>query len=219
MAMRYTTQAIVCLAGDLAQVAQALQQKRVIEGDLAKTISGTRQIAATVHYHPNLNGLPNFFRTRDDGTGGFRLIIVGHGNPESTHIMGTNIQWGPSELSENVGRWVGGRTINRISLHMCFGGGNPLGRAAAPMPVPVERSFAMAFARVCEYTRSVTARTDLVNIEVLSTPQPGVPRDQWPVSSVHRTVGGQVKHRGVINKYVFERQAGGAVSYWASSPV
>ena len=218
MAMRYTTQAIVCLAGNLAQVAQALQQKRVIEGDLEKTISGTRQIAATIHYHPNLNGLPNFFQTRDDGTGGFRLIIVGHGNPESTAIMGTNIQWGPAELSRNVGVGVGGRTINRICLHMCFGGGNPLGRAAAPMPVPVERSFAMEFAGACQYTRSVTARTDLVNLEIATTPQPGVPRDQWPVNSVHRTVGGQVKQRGTINKWVFERQPGGAVTYWASAP-
>ncbi len=66
MPMQYATQAIVCLAGDLRDTAVSLQEKRQLEGDLRKTINDVEQIAATVHYWPDVNGLPNLFTARPD---------------------------------------------------------------------------------------------------------------------------------------------------------
>jgi hypothetical protein len=217
MAMHYVTQAIVCLANDLRGTAEALHWKRENEGDLVKTINQEEQIAATVHYYPAVDGLPRLFTARDDGSGGSRLIIVGHGNPESTHIMGDGFQWEPEVLNEKVEGWLNRAIINRISLHMCFGGGNPTGRLG-PMPVAVEKSFAMEFAKVCRVARSITARTEVVNIRQTTGGPADVPEDQWPVTSVHRTVGGQLKEPGMINKYVFMPQADGRPLYGPLRP-
>ncbi len=207
MPMQYATQAIVCLANDLRGTADSLQEKRGLEEDIRKTINEVEQIAATVHYWPAVAGLPNLYRARGDGSGGSRLIIVGHGNPESTHILGDGLQWTAAELNTQVETWLNRSIINRISLHMCFGGGNPSGHLA-PMPVDPANSFAMAFARICRVARSITARTHLVNILRKTSGPSNVPQDQWPLTDVQRTVGGRHQAPG-IDKYVFEPQADG----------
>jgi hypothetical protein len=203
MSMQYSTQAIVCLANDLRATAEAFQRKREIEGDLRKTINRVEQTAATVHYYPDVIGLPNLFSGRPDGSGGSRLIIVGHGNPESTHIIGDGVQWTAEELNTHVEGWLNGSVINRISLHMCFGGGNPTGRLA-PMPVAPENSFAMAFARICQVARSVTARTEVVNILTRTNPA-------GAVTDVQRTVAD--RHQQPGDKYVFEPRGQGRVAF------
>jgi len=205
--MQYATQAIVCLAGDLRDTAVSLQEKRQLEGDLRKTINDVEQIAATVHYWPDVNGLPNLFTARPDGSGGSRLIIVGHGNPESTHILGDGFQWEAAELNTRVETWLNRSIINRISLHMCFGGGNPTGHLG-PMPVGPANSFAMAFARICRVARSITARTHVVSISRITSGPANVPQADWPLTDVKRTVNGRHQAPG-IDKYVFRPQPDG----------
>jgi hypothetical protein len=102
---------------------------------------------------------------------------------------------------------------NQPNLSMCFGGGNPSGRLA-PMPVAVEKSFAMDFARICRVAKSITARTEVVTVDRRRRGPDGVPEDQLPVVEVWRTVGGRRKAQGLgIDKYVFEPQRDGSVSY------
>jgi hypothetical protein len=200
--MQYSTQAIVCLAGDLRETAEALQTKRTLAGDARGTINQVEQVTSSVHYWPAVDGLPQIYAANANGTGGFRLIIIGHGNPESTHIVGDGIRWTPAELNTQVEEWLGRRVISRISLHMCFGGGNPTGRLG-PMPVAPGRSFAAEFTRICRCAQSVSARTDVVSMQ--TTSQAGA------IVGVQRIVGDDSRHKGSGDKYVFTHTGNGNI--------
>lgn len=197
--MAHSTQAIVCLANDLRGTAEALHWKREHAGDVQKRINGEEQLASSVHYWPNVQGLPKMYSRS-------RLIIVGHGNPESTHIMGNGVQWTPEELNTQVGQWLDNSVIERISLHMCYGAGNPAGEFDV-MPVAPDNSFAAAFARVCKYARSFSGRTSTTTVQTTTRDVGGAPT----VVNVRRIVGDAGRHKGAGDKYVFLRQDDGGI--------
>jgi hypothetical protein len=67
--------------------------------------------------------------------------------------------------------WLGGTKIKRISLHMCYGGGNRNRKAGGGVEVRVKDSFAYKLASYCgELADDVTGRTLEVAITVLWVP-------------------------------------------------
>jgi hypothetical protein len=172
--MSYTTQAIVCLANDLAETANAIHAKREAAGD-ATGLVNSRNIDRSIVVIGSPHQLAAQYRYSNS-----RLYIVGHGNPESTHIMGTTsgrrIQWDAVQLAEKIFSWLGDSIIARISLHMCFGGGNrsrirgsatrgsteSLESYLSRFEVDPRNSFAYKLARHCCLGRTITARTDVV---------------------------------------------------------
>ncbi|MDI1260680.1 hypothetical protein [Aquabacterium sp.] len=126
----------------------------------------------------------------------FRLVIVGHGDPQSTSIGNNNLS--AKKLAEVVSIWLGGTKIKRISLHMCHGGGNrgsATGADVEQFTVRPQNSFAAKFASYCgQLTQDVTARTDSVAGTFTENANGGT-------TSFKRTVGG--RHKALGDKLVF----------------
>jgi hypothetical protein len=100
-----------------------------------------------------------------------------------------------------VSGWLDNSIIARISLHMCYGGGNRGGAAGTnfgAFDVPPSKSFAYRFASYCNVARSVTARTDLTRMRVITR------GDEFETAL--RVVGG--RHKGLGDKVVFWTQGG-----------
>jgi len=201
--MSYTTQAIICLANDLENSARARQAKREAAGDddLNLTI-GTAPTRTVKKSRLFLNGsamgsLPVEYRLTNS-----RLIIHGHGNPQSTHIMGSNgLQWTPKQLAEKIKGWLDGCRIKRISLNMCYSAGNRGGQGATDLDswtVSAFESFAYQLARHCRYGETISGATDVheTNRRVTSTGE--LSREGAVVFS---TVGGRYKQKG--DKVIF----------------
>lgn len=189
--MDYTTQAIICLASDLRESAEALQGKRVAAGDATGIVNEVNQWRSTVSYYPML-ALPNLFTNS-------RLIIIGHGDAGSSYIMGDGIQWDAKELARRARGWIHTK-INRISLHMCFGGGNRGtggGANFGNFQIHPGRSFAFKFASYCDFAQSVTARTERTNMVTSTT--------NGVLVTARREVGapGAKRHHGIGDKVVF----------------
>ena len=140
------------------------------------------------------------------------MDCVGHGNAASTHIYGTGVCWTPEKLNTEVEKWLDRSIISRISLHMCFGGGNPNGLENV-MPVDPKKSFAMEFAKICRVAKSVTARTDDVNIQVGTKGGTHFKSeaDKGNISSVKRIVGEEGRYKGNLDKYIFSKKDDGTV--------
>ncbi len=151
------------------------------------------QVACKVTIYPTIPGIKWFTDSR--------LIIVAHGNPESTFIMGDNIQWDAKTLATNVKGWLNNAVIGRISLHMCMGSGNrgaATGTNFANFTVHPTRSFAYSFASHCNFATSITARTERTTVQIGGD------------HGTRRVVGppGQKVHQGPGDKIVFLTQGG-----------
>jgi hypothetical protein len=195
--MKYTTSGIICLANDLRETALLLQEKREIADDLRKRINGVDQTASAVAFYPNVP-VVNWFSNS-------RLIVVGHGNPESTHMIGDGMQWEPKQLAEEVNKWLNGLVIKRISLHMCFGGGNRGAGAGTnfdAFTVHPTQSFAYKFASLCGNSETITARTERTNMHEV--------RADAALTKAYRMVGepGKKQHKGLGDKVFFVTQGG-----------
>ncbi|MFT8243736.1 hypothetical protein [Roseomonas sp. BN140053] len=171
--MRYDSQAIVYLADDLWGTANTLQRKRVAAGDTENAFDFDLA-KSRIFAYTQITALPLEYRQATS-----RLIILGHGNEASTFIA-TATQGGrsftPEQLYAEVKKWLtasGYKTtrVQRVSLHMCYGGGN---RGALPIAgssnrpgdftVDPRTSFAYKLARICgDLTVDVTARADETN--------------------------------------------------------
>jgi hypothetical protein len=184
MGMNYTTQWIVYLADDLKQNADWLQEKRGLEGDLRGSINSEVQSRTQVTRYPLLPASTALFSRS-------RLIILGHGNPASTHIMGNGKQWTAQEFAALVDSWLE-TTVSRISLHMCYGGGN----LNAGEEVKPEASFAYHFASHCNYAQTITARTATTNMV----------KRTGETTQIWRETGDA--HKGTLSKVVFTPQGG-----------
>jgi len=137
------------------------------------------------------------------------LIILGHGDPDSTIIAsGTSggLTWMSEQLYTLLYSWLvpAGKMamrVQRISLHMCYGGGNKGNLATAGSAsrtsqfiVPPSKSFAQKFASIAgTLTVDVTARTDTTNM-VPTT------RGGTFVTAVRNVAG---RHHGEGDKFVF----------------
>jgi hypothetical protein len=169
--MRYITQSIVYIAHDLKTNADYLQRKRDAEEQptLSSKLLGTVDKSFSC-LGPLINPLPVQYCTSKS-----RLIILGHGNRESTEIArdtSGHSTLDPKTLAENVSNWLGNRKIERISLHMCYGGGNR-GNAQgstlneeflAQFEVRPEQSFAWEFAKHAGHlAKEISARTQAIS--------------------------------------------------------
>jgi hypothetical protein len=206
--MDYDTQAIVYIAADLKDNADTLQGKRVAAGDKTANYGGdigSVEVSAVFH-GPLLTKLPIVYCQENS-----RLIILGHGDEDST-IISTAEDGGlcftPEQLAGKVDQWLGANRIKRISLHMCYGGGNR-GTATGTeanrefykgFKVLPNKSFAFTFASMvgglCE---SVTARTEGTNMH-------RTVNSAKVVMNAERLVDG--RHKGFGDKYVFITDGG-----------
>lgn len=150
-ATRYDAQWVMYLDDDLKDTACALANKK---GNV--TVGGYRRVPYGSDSVPTnaLSGLvPNA-----------RLIVLGHGDEKSTSIGYKNIL--PETLAEWISIWLAGTRIKRISLHMCYGGGNrgaAVGSDHTNFSVSPFQSFAFKLAARCgAYAEDVTARTESV---------------------------------------------------------
>jgi hypothetical protein len=197
-AMNFTTQAIICLVDDLADSARARQAKREEAGDGQISLAIGGGAATTVAKSELfLNGvaigaLPAAYRVSNS-----RLIIFGHGNPESTHIRTNAGWWTPKQLAERIEIWLNSSIIKRIALNMCYSGGNRAGAAwndTDSWNVGPWESFAYQLARHCGYAREITAATDVITVRTRTSQTTGqLVRDG---AVVFNTVGGRYKARG-----------------------
>jgi hypothetical protein len=157
--MPYTAQIVVYLDADLQASASAIANK---PGNVTVSFSrfpgGNADLPAAA-----LQGV----------IANMRLVIVGHGDPASTSIGNQDIT--PKHLAEIVAVWLGGVRIQRISLHMCHGGGNrgaAVGARVQNFQVHPQNSFAYAFASYCgALSVDVTARTESVGTSVVPNSQ------------------------------------------------
>jgi len=125
-----------------------------------------------------------------------RLVILGHGDRASTSIGYRNLS--AERLARVVERWLGGTRIRRISLHMCYGGGNrgqAGGSDADNFAVHPNTSFAYRFASYAgQLTVDVAGRTDVVGGRFTEDLDGNT-------TSFYRTVGGRRKAEG--DKVIF----------------
>jgi hypothetical protein len=205
--MQYVSQAIVFIASDLEENARALQMKREAAGDTTVEFADLAPVAQSIVLQgPLIGTLPLAYRQPDS-----RLIILGHGDEDSTFIA-TAEQGGstytPLQFTEVVRGWLGANSgyvpmkVRRISLHMCYGGGNrgnargnTIDRAFFEQFTKLpNKSFAYKFASMAgELADDITARTDDVAMSVYSR------GDQF--ETARREVGG--RHKGFGDKFVF----------------
>lgn len=170
--MQYVTQAIICLDQSLLRAAKATQAKRRLAGDTTVNLGGQVVNKSVLYMSGPLVNLPEEYRQATS-----RLIIIGHGNPESTHISGsgsggTDFWWTPTQLARMVMFWLSGNVIQTISIRSCYGGGDrggkhrssgeDLGRYLGRMTVDPRKSFGYEFASRCPNAQQVTARTGVV---------------------------------------------------------
>src|SRR5438128_10962240 len=89
--MRYRAQAIVWLAADRKHTATALQRKRRTAKDMSIRLQG-----------PLVTDIPRDYCGEDT-----RLIVLGHGNPASTHIMGDQgLLWDAKQFAGVLHQWI-----------------------------------------------------------------------------------------------------------------
>jgi hypothetical protein len=204
---RYDSQAILVLADDLMGNARTLQNKREAAGDLESAFSSNAK--SRIFERVQITTLPLEYRQATS-----RLIVLGHGDEDSTIIASATtggLTWTPLQLHELLKAWMSSTgkeptRVQRISLHMCFGGGN---RGTVPVPgsagktnqfkVPPSQSFAQKFASMAGcLTVDVTARTEATNM--VSTTSNNV------FVTAERQVGGRHKAEG--DKFLFTTVAG-----------
>lgn len=173
--MQYSTQAIVYIADDLSGNAATLQLKRGLAGDVDEAPADAKSPPprSKIFPAPLVNTLPADYRQATS-----RLIILGHGDQGSTRICTAVIgghQYDAQHFARMVRGWLGGdgggkpSRVKRISLHMCFGGGNRGGAVdsgnlrqfMSQYTVLPTKSFAHDFAsRAGELAEEISARTD-----------------------------------------------------------
>lgn len=175
--MRYVTQAIVLLAQDLSENADALQSKRVAAEDLQIKFGDDPPIdKSRIFQGLQITTLEEEYRQPTS-----RIIVLGHGDIDSTAIMGDGgLQLDGKQFAQRMRGWLTApgykpSRVQRISLHMCYGGGrrgtapvlgssNAVGFAKSPV-----NSFAYEFARHAgELAVDVTARTARVRMNINS---------------------------------------------------
>jgi hypothetical protein len=194
---------------DLLDVAVHLHAKRVRAGD------GDRSRLVQYKDLHDLDGLD-----KDS-----RLIIVGHCDPDSTLLSPARQLLTPLELAEYLNRNLPEEGIKRVSLLMCFSGGNrgksgtvkkSVGKDGktqsqlADFLVSPFDSFGYKVAERCSRTQTITARSGKITGQMRRDwhypedcykPGPlhaaaGIPDDREPLD-VYRTVSGRYKgHRG-----------------------
>jgi hypothetical protein len=185
--MKYDRQGVLCLAADLSDTADSLWGKRAAAGESDKThrvnMYGWRGGTAT---EAAFSDLPL----------NSRLIILVHGDENSTVANG---RYTPAQLAALVKSLLGGRRIQRISLHMCYGGGNKgtaTGSNSSEFHTSPQDSFAQKFASIAgEFAREVSARTDVVSGLTYRDATTGA------ITNFQRTVGDRRKTEG--DKLVF----------------
>lgn len=170
--MQYVTQAIICLDQSLLRAAKATQAKRRLAGDTTVNLGGQTVSKSVLYMSGPVIKLPEEYQQATS-----RLIIIGHGNPESTHISGTgssgtDFWWTPTQLARMVQYWLDGNVIKTISIRSCYGGGDrggkhrsggeSVGAYMGRMTVDPRKSFAYEFASRCGNAERVTARTGVV---------------------------------------------------------
>lgn len=185
--LHYTTEAIICLDTSLANSARAIHAKRRLACDTKVTIAQRQLDKSVLFMGGPVISLPPEYRLINS-----RLIIIGHGDPESTVISGRStsgeeFRWDPRQLARMVRFWLAGSVINTISIHSCFGGGNrggvshTAGESQADymsrMTVDPRKSFAFKFACLCGSAKRVTARNG--QISSLVSTMKGAP-DEMP---------------------------------------
>lgn len=174
--MRYDSQAILLLAPDLMPDAQHLQQKREAAGDI-KNAFDFNMPKSRIFQHQQITVLPIEYRQNTS-----RIFVLGHGDPGSTKIFSARNggqSWDPAQLHAILKAWMTTTgyqpsKVQRISLLMCYGGGNRGGNRGknaivagsglnqTGFQVKPENSFAHNFARIAgTLTVDVTARTDV----------------------------------------------------------
>ena len=173
--MQYITQAIVLLAQDLTDNADALQNKRIAAGDRQISFDDDPPIEKSrIFQGLQITTLDEPYRQPTS-----RIIVLGHGDIDSTAIMGDGaLQLDGKQFAQRMRGWLTSpgfepSRVQRISLHMCYGGGrrgaasvagssNAAGFAKSPL-----NSFAYEFARHAgELTVDVTARTARVRMNI-----------------------------------------------------
>ena len=159
----FDKQVVICLANNLHQTATAISNKQRVG-----------RTSAIIRYGDWRGGLPTEKLSQEENTeyhlGGVksRMVIVAHGNEESTVINGR--QTG-KDLAEFVEALLDEK-IGRITLHICFGGGRVGPRwdwkkkpseQMGSFTVSPYKSIAYDFAsHAGSLTYQVTARTDEV---------------------------------------------------------
>jgi hypothetical protein len=211
--MQYSTQAIICLDRDLLSAAKATQAKRRLAGDTTGMLNGQEVALSHLYMSGPVVSLPGEYRLANS-----RLIIIGHGNPQSTHISGssasgTDFWWTPTQLARMVHYWLDGNVIKTVSIRSCYGGGDrggkhrspgeDLGKYLARMTVDPRKSFAYEFASRCANAQRVTARTGVVTSEYSYVLGADVDADDFGDSVVSMTQKVSGVRRGKAYKAVF----------------
>jgi hypothetical protein len=165
----YDTQAIVCLAPDLLEAARGHEAKPVARGEAGNIGFRGGQVRRSALYVLG----PQHVLPHEYCLPGSRLIIVSHGTPSSTEIIGgaNGVRWSPEQLANAVISWLDSSVIRRIALKMCYAGGSrggatrgageDLGDFMGRFTVDPRTSFAYQFARRCGFAQTITAQTGL----------------------------------------------------------
>jgi hypothetical protein len=195
--MNYSTQAIICPALDLQGPARARHAKRESAGDTTTNLTiGSQPPRQVERSQLFLQGPPNALPL-ECRLANSRLVIHGHGNPGSTHIMGDHGQWTPKQLAQRIEMWLDRCRIKHISLQMCFGGGNRGGQAATDpnqWTTSAYESFAHELARHCGFTQTIGAVTNVHTTHTKTDAGTGALVRTGAV--VFTTVGGNYKQIG-----------------------
>lgn len=145
----YSTNWVWCLSSDLRQSAEWLGKK-----SRNSSVTGLKTLPSV-----RLNSMS-------------RIIVVGHGNPGSTHINPVEGAMDATKFTTFLRRVLleklNCNKVKRISFHMCYG-------ARAANQGKVYSSFVYNFARMCDFAEEVTGRTErtqMVNWD--SEERPGV---------------------------------------------
>jgi hypothetical protein len=191
----------MCLSPDLEVAARGYLAKRVRAGD-----------AAVSDFFLNGVGIQTLDpQYRQPGS---RLVVLAHGNPTNqTNIFdgNENIICNHETLADHIERWLGGGTIKRIVLNVCYGGGVRGGRVPQSMnwTLPVDESFAYALATYCGYAETIAAFTDVVNTTTFTNlPSSWLP-DFWVdlnpyMRMKYKTVGETRRYKVLGDKVLIE---------------
>jgi hypothetical protein len=216
--MKYSSHWIICLDADLLDTANSLRAKRGLSGDSDKVVV-VRSLSLSERSTP-VDALSKSFPEVpfDHNT---LITILGHGDSGSTSISNRCIT--AKHLAACLAIWLGGVKVRRVSLHMCYGGGNrgsAFGHNESQFTVTPGRSFAARLASFCgQLVESITARTDVTRTVEHSTQYSngtkvltGVTRTVGPTQtdSFGRTIFSG-RHHGIGDKVVFETNHRGTI--------
>jgi hypothetical protein len=199
--MKYSSHWVICLDADLLPTANSLQAKRTLSGDADKCVV-IRSLSLSETSTP-ADALSKLFPEVpfDHDT---LITVIGHGDAHSTSIGNRCIT--ARHLARCLAIWLGGVKVRRLSLHMCYGGGNrgqAVGGNTSQFTVTPGRSFAARLASFCgQLVGSITARTDTTRTVQHFTNE--------VLTAVHRTVG-TGRHQQEGDKVVFETNNRGTI--------